>query len=207
MLYQVKFVDLSCLPPADRVLSEKELAFFQTLKFPKRRTEWLGGRLALKTLVAQAARVSLTQVEVLPQETSGKPQLLVRGESAKWAYSITHSHGWAAAAVSQECRFLGIDLEKIQHRIHAWAEDFFHLQELTAMDDAFLTALWTRKEAVVKLLGTGLTLNSFDLRCAGQQIVFYGKALQVYQSLGAPQITLQTHEEPAGFMFSAAYAR
>lgn len=206
MTYRTEFVDLSGLPPADRILSARETAFYETLKFPKRRTEWLGGRFALKTLVCGLEGVSAARVEVLPRE-GGKPALLVDGKQSSLAFSITHSRGWAAAAVSRECRFLGVDLEKTERRIAAWAEDFFHPSERTSMDDAFLTALWTKKEAVSKLLGTGLSLNSFDLRFVGGKIEFYGPALEVYRAMGSPEITLETRPAPAGFVFSAAYAR
>ena len=207
MPYQLKAVDLSSLPPADGILSERERAFYETLRFPKRRTEWLGGRFALKQLVCgQLLRTDLRQAEVLPHE-SGKPVLLVGGKPCNLAFSITHSRGFAAAAVSATHEFLGIDLEKTEHRIDAWAADFFHPSELTSRDDAFLTALWTQKEALVKLLGTGLSLSSYDVRCVDGKPQFFGPALDVYNKLGAPEICVETRELLPGFMFSAAYAK
>ncbi len=207
MPYQLKVVDLSSLPPADGILSERERAFYQTLRFPKRRTEWLGGRFALKQLAAEAwGLTDLRQAEVLPHE-SGKPVLLVGGEPCNLAFSITHSRGFAAAAVSATYEFLGIDLEKTEHRIDAWANDFFHPSELAARDDAFLTGLWTQKEALVKLLGTGLSLSSYDVRCVDGKPQFFGPALDVYNKLGAPEICVETRELLPGFMFSAAYAK
>lgn len=205
MPYQLTVVDLSGLPPADGILSERERAFYQTLRFPKRRTEWLGGRFALKRLVQEHfPGTELVDVEVLPHE-SGKPVLLVGGKPCNLAFSITHSRGFAAAAISATYKFLGIDLEKNEHRIDAWAKDFFHPSELTARDDAFLTALWTQKEALVKLLGTGLSLSSYDVRCVDGCPQFFGPALDVYNALGAPEIFVETRELIPGFMFSAAY--
>lgn len=207
MPYQLKAVDLSSLPPADGILSERERAFYETLRFPKRRTEWLGGRFALKQLVCdRILGTDLRQAEVLPHE-SGKPVLLVGGKPCNLAFSITHSRGFAAAAVSATHEFLGIDLEKTEHRIDAWANDFFHPSELTARDDTFLTGLWTQKEALVKLLGTGLSLNSYDVRCVDGRPQFFGPALDVYNKLGAPEICVETRELLPGFMFSAAYAK
>lgn len=207
MPYQLKAVDLSSLPPADGILSQRERAFFETLRFPKRRTEWLGGRFALKQLTSAACGVrDLNQIEVLPQ-ASGKPVLLVGGEPAKLAFSITHSRGYAVAAVSEQEDFLGIDLEKTEHRIEAWANGFFHPSELTQRTDAFLTALWTQKEALVKLLGTGLSLNSYDVRCVDGKPQFFGPALDVYRALGCAEVFVQTRELLPGFIFSAAYAK
>ncbi len=204
MAPELEVVDLTNLPPADTLLSPQEQAYFKTLRFPKRRDEWLGGRFALKQVVARVLRVAdLTRLEVLPQE-SGKPKLLVEGNPVRLAYSITHSNGFAVAAASMQDKFIGIDLEKIEHRIEAWKNDFFHPSELTADGDDFLTALWTQKEALVKLLGTGLSLRSNEVCCINGTPHFAGRALEIYKSLGAPQITVKTERWPAGFMFSVA---
>ncbi len=204
MSCQIKAVDLNRLPPADEILSQREAAFFQTLRFPKRRVEWLGGRFALKELVRANCGVPYREIEILPQP-SGKPSLCVGGKESLLAFSLTHSHGWAAAAVSADERFVGIDLEKIEHRLDAWAKDFFHPSELTGSGDAFLTALWTQKEAVVKVLGTGLSLNSYEVRCIDGKPFFFGRAQAAYARLGNPALTLQTDERIPGFMFTLAH--
>lgn len=206
MAYTLEVVDLQTLPPASSVLSERESAFFQTLKLPKRRTEWLGGRLALKRLVSARVRLPLPTIEVLPHVENGKPQLLIGGEHSTLPFSITHSHGYAVAALAQEARYIGIDLEKIAPRLSAWKQDFFHPTELTGQTDEFLTTLWTQKEAVVKLLGTGLAINSFEVRCVNGTPQFFGRALRIYQSLGSPVITLETRPLIPGFAFSVALA-
>ena len=207
MAYQLEVVDLTNLPPADTLLSAQEQAYFKTLRFPKRRNEWLGGRFALKRVVGRILNTdNLSQVEVLPQE-SGKPKLLVGGEVTRLAYSITHSNGFAVAAASADEKYIGIDLEKIEHRIEAWKNDFFHPSELTSEGDEFLTALWTQKEALVKLLGTGLSLRSNEVCCVRGEPRFAGRALEIYKALGAPQISIKTEHWPAGFMFSVAVGK
>ena len=203
-MVKLEVTNLQQLPPADSVLSEREQAFFQTLKLPKRKTEWLGGRLALKKALSAVRGISFKEIEVLPQENSGKPSLFIRGEKSLLPFSTTHSNGFAVAAVAPEDKYIGIDLEKIAPRIRAWKTDFFHDTELTADSDEFLTALWTQKEAVVKLLGTGLAINSYDVRCVQGSVQFFNRALDIYQSLGSPQISLQTSALISGFQFSVA---
>ncbi len=204
MSVELQVVDLHQLPPGETFLSQRERMFFQTLKLPKRQKEWLGGRFALKKLVARCAGVISTEIEVLPQHTSGKPLLCVRGKHSSLPFSITHSHGYAVAAVADEVRYLGIDLEKVVHRMEVWKKDFFHPSELSGQGDEFLTALWTQKEAVVKLLGTGLSVGSFDVRCVGEKVEFFNRALEIYRRLGSPVITLQTSVLLPGFQFSIA---
>ena len=203
----VEVVNLQNLPLVQSFLSVREQAFFSTLKLPKRQTEWAGGRLALKKAVSTLVRLPLSKIEILPQEGVGKPQLLIGGEKSHLPFSITHSHGYAVAAVAPDANYIGIDLEKTAHRIDAWKHDFFHPSELTDDTDEFLTALWTQKEAVVKLLGTGLSLNSFDVRCVGGKVSFFNRALQIYQSLGSPQISLKTSALIDGFQFSIAVGK
>lgn len=204
MAYQLEVVDLQTLPPATSVLSERENAFFQTLKLPKRKTEWLGGRLALKRVVSAHVRLPIQAIEILPHAENGKPQLLIGGKRSMLPFSITHSNGYAVAAIAPQAQYIGIDLEKIAPRINAWKTDFFHPTELTGEGDEFLTTLWTQKEAIVKLLGTGLAINSFEVRCVNGTPQFFGRALQIYQSLGSPAITLETRTLLEGFAFSVA---
>jgi len=207
MSAEIKIVDLTSLPSGETFLSEREQAFFQTLKLPKRQKEWLGGRFALKQLVGAYTGISLTEIEVLPQAQNGKPQLVVQGENSVLPFSITHSNGYAVAAVCKEERYIGIDLEKVTHRMDAWKKDFFHPSELVEKSDDFLTALWTQKEAATKLLGTGLTIGSFDVRCINGQVQFFGRALEIYRKLGSPTITWQTSSLITGFQFTVAVGK
>ena len=204
MDFELEIVDVNKLPSGETILSGRERAFFNTLKLPKRRKEWLGGRLALKKLVAAQTDVSATEIEILPQENSGKPLLYVRGKMSELPFSITHSNGYAVAAITTDAWYIGIDLEKVTHRMDSWKKDFFHPSELVAQDDAFLTSLWTQKEAATKLLGTGLTIGSFDVRCVGGKVSFFNRALEIYKQLGSPKIILHTPPLIDGFEFSVA---
>lgn len=207
MVYQTEVVDLQQLPPAETVLSEREQAFYQTLKLPKRRTEWLGGRLALKKLLTIYTGYSYGQIDVLAQDGLGKPAVSAGEKRLDIPFSITHSHGFAVAAIAPGQKYIGLDLEKIAPRIKAWKTDFFHPSELTEDTDEFLTQLWTHKEALVKLLGSGLTINSFDVRVVGGKPQFLGRAEEIYVSLGSPAITLQSVALVPGFCGSVAVGK
>ena len=206
MDYQLEVIDLTNLPPANAVLCEKELDFYNRLKIQKRKTEWLGGRLALKKLLATYTGRPLTDFSILVPVGVGKPVITAEGGEVHIPFSLTHSNGFAVAAIAPDKKYIGIDLEKIASRIRVWKTDFFHPAELSQEDDTFLTALWTQKEAVVKLLGSGLTINTFDVRLVGGIPQFFNRALEIYQSLGSPQITLNTSSLISGFCFSVAVA-
>lgn len=135
--------------------------------------EWLGGRFALKELVRQTLGAPLKDIEILPH-ASGKPVLSAGGKPCTLAFSITHSRGWAVAAVSADEPFVGIDLEK-QNTALTRGLGIFSPFRTDRRGGRFLTALWTQKEALVKLLGTGLSLNSYDVRCVDGKPAFSGR--------------------------------
>jgi phosphopantetheinyl transferase len=85
--------------------------------------------------------------------------------------SISHSHGWAAAAVHRGIDPLGCDLERVEARSAAFREDYFTAREQAFVaaaptDEAPLraTLVWSAKEAVMKALGQGLRLPPAAVR-------------------------------------------
>ena len=227
MQYKTQFVFIPHLPPADSFLSASESAYLQTLKSDKRKGDWLGGRFALKVLLARES--GLLPVCSLPAETtispemsgaalsvlknidvvklpSGAPQVCIGSVPDARSVSISHSNGWAVAAVSAPGTFLGIDLEKIEPRSAAWAEGFFLPGERTPDTPQHLTQVWTQKEAIFKLLGRGLSLNTREIDLSGGQIRLIDRALEVWQHLQQPQITLNSSLFKSDFIFTVAYA-
>lgn len=228
MSYKTQFVKIKDLPPAESFLSLSELAYLQTLRAEKRKGDWLGGRFALKILLARennllpvcslpqentacgiemsvAALELLKQIEVI-KLPSGAPQVIIGGVTDKRSVSITHSHGWAAAAVAEAKTFLGIDLEKIETRSRIWADEFFLEQEKGPATDEHLTRVWTQKEAVVKLLGRGLSLSTREIILSDNQVQFVGRAQEAWQAQHRPQIILNSTHFDNQFIFTTAYA-
>lgn len=120
--------------------------------------------------------------EVLGDWTGTPPADLLFGETGKGKpcleggpeFNLTHSGGWAGLAVSSGLP-VGLDLEAWRHVERDVAERFFSPHEVAQMralaglpwKQAFFR-VWTRKEAVIKALGTGLfhDLASFDVTLA-----------------------------------------
>ena len=223
MPYKTQFVQIKDLPAADSFLSSAESAYLQTLRAEKRKGDWLGGRFALKVLLAREsgllpicscqnwqemaapALAVLKNIDIV-KLPSGAPQVFVGAIPDARSVSITHSNGWAAAAVSAPHTFLGIDLEKIEPRMQAWAEDFFTPAEREPMTPQHLTALWTQKEAVVKLLGRGLSLNAQEISLEGGNVHLSGRAQKAWQALQQPDIALISTPFEQDFIFTVAYA-
>ncbi len=223
MQYKTQFIEIKNLPPADSFLSVSESAYLQTLKAEKRKGDWLGGRFALKLLLAREsgllpmcaceswtemsapALAVLKNIDIV-KLPSGAPQVFIGAVPDARSVSISHSNGWAVAAISEPHTFLGIDLEKIEPRMQAWAEDFFTPQEREPMTPTHLTTLWTQKEAVVKLLGRGLSLNAQEISLEGGKVHLSGRAYAAWQHLAQPSIALTSVPFQADFIFTVAYA-
>ena len=92
-------------------------------------------------------------------------------------FNLSHSGGWAALAVTEMAR-IGVDIERFREVEDGVAKRFFsdaengYLSELNGKDwrDGFFRC-WTRKEAVIKACGPGLSmpLDSFDVTLVPEQ--------------------------------------
>ncbi len=158
-------------------LTDQEYKEYKSHRIHKRAKEWLAGRLALKTVAGRVLQktimpgLSLKDV-VIRQDALGKPFAELRDGTgtASCEVSLSHSNGFVAAVASEGAtwRGLGIDIEKVKPRSKAWIEDYFTDDEkkaaAAAQDKwAYLTALWSIKEAALKALGIGLRIDLQDV--------------------------------------------
>jgi 4'-phosphopantetheinyl transferase len=101
----------------------------------------------------------------------GKPFL---PDHAGWQFNLSHSDRLAALGVARGFE-LGVDIERIRPVSPGLAARFFAPAEAQALDrvaaplrEAAFHACWTRKEATIKAIGTGLAtrLDSFAVSAA-----------------------------------------
>lgn len=192
----VKFLRVAGLE-AGGALSPAEALRYAAFRMEKRRSEWLAGRLAAKTLLAETGAPGALAALEVGMDSLGRPSC---GGNL---LSISHSNGWALAAFKPGSAFLGADLEKIEERHPAWYRDYFHPSELSAQDPSEATRLWTIKEALMKALGLGLTADPLTIK-AGEKIELFGKALERYKELGSPAFSVETRPFPEGFWTAIA---
>ena len=153
-------------------LNTIELEKLAGKRFPKRRMEWLHGRWVAKQLLQRqhpACRgCSLSEI-LIQNETSGLPYAsLADGSRLPGSLSITHSGPLAASALVLDAKCeVGIDLEKIEPRPAGIFETYFTRHEIAYIhtlspDDLpkVITLIWSAKEAVLKALGAGLSMDT-----------------------------------------------
>lgn len=164
-----------------RFLTPAEQATLAGFTFPKRRREWLGGRLAAKAAALAWAGQPLSANALAGWQVNsgpdGRPGLqFVAGVTAgaKLELSISHSHGLAAALVTP--RPCGLDLQKITDTVLRVRERFCGEAEAALLQRMInpeirevvsLSLLWAAKEALRKARG-GVPLTGFlAMRLAG----------------------------------------
>lgn len=175
-------------------LGPAELARLDGFRVAKRRDDWLIGRLNAKALVIDAidyryrVRVAPAGIEIA-RRPSGAPLVEIRDEVAAGvlprplplALSNSHSHGHALCGAVWLDGFelgppvlsVGVDLEWIESRSDAFVRDFLTAEERAYCDaardpaerDLRVNLVWSAKEAVLKVVQRGLTVDTWWLSC------------------------------------------
>lgn len=167
---------LADCPPevAGKYLHADELNRWTGLRQQKRRTEWLGGRLAAKW--AAAALLGETAVDwqdlAIRNEEDGRPFVATEAHAVAPFISISHSgHMAAALAANLPC---GLDIQQPLAKIHTVKERFAAPEEEDTLGAALphhpfteteqLTLLWAAKEAVRKMVRVSPLLGLLEIR-------------------------------------------
>lgn len=149
------------------LLSPAEQARAAQFRFQHHRDYFIAAHASLRKILSTYVACSPESL-VFEVGTHGKPALL----SSEFTFNLAHSHDFGLIAVGNT-QPLGVDLEKYQAKAKLdVAERFFspdevsYLHTLSASEQkqAFY-ALWAKKEAVVKAIGTGIqqSLTSFTV--------------------------------------------
>ena len=203
MNYRYLIVKTTEVPEAETFLTGMEFKQYNHFAVEKRAVEWLAGRYAVKKLASEFFNLPLKKMQV-KNAKNGSPVLQADGGN-HLTVSISHRGDYAAAAISLTGDLIGVDVEKIEPRSQGWAEQYFAKEELIASDDAYLTEIWAKKEAVLKLLGLGLTVPATQIKIIDNEVKFFGKALDVWAFKGSPKIAFEMKTLDNAYKFVLAY--
>jgi 4'-phosphopantetheinyl transferase len=147
-------------------LSEEELQRAERFHSQRHRSHFVVARGLLRTILGRYLKVEPGRL-LFQYGPKGKPELAVDPGRRALRFNVSHSHGLALYAVTQE-RDIGVDVEHVRPDVAAEkiAERFFSRGEAAALrevpavvrQEAFYTC-WTRKEAYLKAIGEGITLR------------------------------------------------
>jgi 4'-phosphopantetheinyl transferase len=149
-------------------LQADELARAQAFHFARDRFRFMAGRHALRRLLATTLGATPGELRLVA-DSFGKPRL--EHDADRLQFNLSHSGPIAIIALSTGVA-IGIDIELLKPvaDVDALAERHFTRDERQLLaaasaetrDCTFLHC-WTRKEACLKALGVGLTVDSRDV--------------------------------------------
>jgi len=159
------------LPPTNDWLSTGEANHLKTLRFTKRRTDWLLGRWTAKRAIAAYLHQPplcefLASIEIRPA-SSGAPEAWFNETAIPVTISISHSDSTALCAVASRGVALGCDIEIAEPRSECFLTDYFTKEEQALVEataanhrSVLVTLLWSGKESALKALAKGLHLDT-----------------------------------------------
>lgn len=174
--------DLASGALPEELLSSKEIDLFSQLRKEKRQREWLLGRWTAKKLLQAILKdttgeyIPLSNLRIFNLQ-NGAPYLADR-----WplSLSISHCHEYAFCAVSQGLSWsVGVDIERIEPRAPGFTKEYFtglEIQQVCQVPaeahDCMLAFTWSAKEAVLKALQLGLTVDTRAVTCLAKPGIF-----------------------------------
>ncbi|MGB8252411.1 MAG: 4'-phosphopantetheinyl transferase superfamily protein, partial [Anaerolineaceae bacterium] len=158
------------------VMGREEQEKYTHLVVPKRKSEFLGSRLAVKHLIraccVECKELEFAQIQIR-NEKSGAPFVELDGiDRLPGRISLSHSNGHVLTGYSPHAIRFGVDLERIEARSREFCVDYFTDAELGLVERAALgdrdlvtTVIWSAKEAVLKatLIGLGVDTRSIEI--------------------------------------------
>jgi len=158
-------------------LTDQETAAYHAWMSPKRRSEWLAGRLAAKRLVGDTFGLEPLTFAI---GRGGVAPCVVSSEVPPVMLSLSHSHGLGAATLSGGLRegSAGVDAQRIRPVHHGLCARVFTAGErgqiaarFGAEDDpAGMLLFWALKEASIKArrAAWGRPLREVEVRLIGE---------------------------------------
>jgi 4'-phosphopantetheinyl transferase len=175
-----------------RLLSAEELARADRFKFETDRRRYIAGRAALRQVLGRSLNTEPAAIE-FTNGRHGKPTLAGAHRAAVLNFNLSNSHELAIIALCRGCE-IGIDVEYIRTLNHesGLAKRYLSAGEFQAYQSRpkqdrtpMFFKHWTRTEAVVKALGTGLGFPRANVE-------------------GSPHWSLASFEPAAGYIAAIA---
>jgi 4'-phosphopantetheinyl transferase len=152
------------LRPAERLL-------YESFSVPKRRRDWLAGRIAAKDLLCGRHGLRgpdrFLDIEISAEKggpAHGRPFYCLGGQPGRYGLSLSHSGDTAVAALGRHAgQWIGVDHEAVAPRDPSFETLALSEAELRRLGGLrgeararAVTHCWVLKEALLKALGTGL---------------------------------------------------
>lgn len=191
---------LAAIAAIEPDLSPEEQQRAEQFRFHRDRIRFIAAHGGLRRILGAYLQRAPHEVAITTDE-SRKPRLAPVGQAADLRFNLSHSGEWGLLAIGRQ-RHIGVDIEQIRPvpELLEVAKSVLSAAEMAALMahtessrlGCFL-AMWTRKEAAVKAVGTGLAVDLLQVQIrpadpgecqrfevtAGLGGVLYGQRLQL----------------------------
>lgn len=145
-------------------LHDEELCYFNSLKYERRIWSYVLGRLSAKLAVQQLSKISFLNSIYIESGVFGYP-VINSEEATNLQVSITHTEAFGMSLAFKETHPMGIDIEEIGEDKSRAISTQITINELNLLHSLAIdnrssyTMLWCAKEALSKVLKTGMMLD------------------------------------------------
>lgn len=164
------------IPAMAAILSEEQRRWSQRFRFDALRRRFIAAHAGLRHILAIYTGQPPDQLAFSLGE-HGKPYLEGHEEGKGLQFNLSHSGDWALIGVVLD-RAIGVDIERIREvpEMKSVARTVFSAREIDHLNrcdesehEAVFFRIWTRKEAIIKAIGTGLAtpLKKFSVIATG----------------------------------------
>ena len=185
---------------AEALLTASEHSHLLARGNKKRQADRMLGRVAAKQAVAELTGLKPDEFEIHNLE-SGEPVVVALDGRPVPRISISHRDGEAIAVATPSGR-AGIDMEYVEPRNASFAETWFRPseQKLCQGDARKESRVWAVKEAVLKVLGTGMRLDPrevevLEMRESQARVRLWGAVHARHAALGGGEITIDLEDD------------
>jgi phosphopantetheinyl transferase len=160
-------------------LSQKEIEYFENIKYDRKIRSYLLGRYAAKNAVSKLLNVNNLDEIIIENGIFGQP-IVYEKENNGIQVSISHCDDIGIAVAYPQFISLGVDIEKIDSEKYHLLYDVITDSERILIEHnignkhLIVTLMWSAREALAKCIKTGFTvpLDFFSIKdvCVKNQI-------------------------------------
>ncbi len=141
-----------------KLLDADEQAEFSVLTNTERKAEFLTSRVLIQNIAKKCGYPDDFHVQ---KNDNGKPYGIY--DRGRCHLSISHSQKCISGIISEE-KDVGLDIEDAERTVYpGLGKRILHPEENKLAEEMDLIRIWTIKESILKLLGTGLRKNMSDI--------------------------------------------
>lgn len=161
-----------------KVLSSDELCRAARFHFQKNRDHFMVGRALLRVILARYKDVEPSELRFV-SGLYGKPFLDNSFHKTELSFNLSHSQDFALYAIVKN-RQVGVDIEYFNKKLQCrdLVERFFSAKEKDLWNSApkeksheVFFSCWTRKEALLKAMGVGLSVDPRTIDTAPDELI------------------------------------